>query len=520
MDPQLLDLLRADLELAQFRVPSVRSILGEAADLARERGSMVPALRVLDQRDPSPLATIIRLWLLGQELREVEVDAALPRLRASGARELGLLESLPGSYVRATLSLGPVEIADAHVAETTQSHLAHWYLISDLDDQLRRGPARPDHVMGVGGATRSLISQAPPGTQELSLDLGTGSGVVAMHLALRGPVIATDISERALTLARANAHLNQVKGIEFRRGDLCEPVKDEQFSLILSNPPFVIAPVVSDDETYEYRSSGLVGDELVRRVIHEVPRLLRADGTMLALANWEYHWGSDGLGRVGEWIESAQQELSPTTDVAHLSAWVIERDRVGTVNYAETWARDGGARIGSEEFDRQMNAQLDDFERRRVTSVGLGSVRIRREPGEAVPLVHAERASGPFSALPPGAALTEVFHAGVAAARASDAEVLGAVWLVAPDVAEVREHRPGEESPRSLTLSTEAGIARRVTADTVLAAAIGACDGDLTLAQIADALAQLLELDGSAVREVLAAGARELAWFGMLTRID
>ena len=48
------------------------------------------------------------------------------------------------------------------------------------------------------------------------------------------------------------------------------------------------------------------------------------------------------------------------------------------------------------------------------------------------------------------------------------------------------------------------------------AAAVGACDGELTLGQIADALAQILEVDADACAEALTAGVRELVWFGML----
>ena len=56
----------------------------------------------------------------------------------------------------------------------------------------------------------------------------------------------------------------------------------------------------------------------------------------------------------------------------------------------------------------------------------------------------------------------------------------------------------------------------RITADPLLAAAIGACDGDLSLGQIAGALATLLEVDESAATEALVTGFRELVWMGVL----
>ncbi|MFC6236099.1 class I SAM-dependent methyltransferase, partial [Leucobacter soli] len=369
---------------------------------------------------------------------------------------------------RAALSLNPVRVAD-------DSRLAaplDWWILSDLDDQLRNGPAHPDHVMGVGGATRSLIAQLPPhdagraldlgsADSPRSLDLGTGCGIVAMHLALRGPVVATDISERALDLARANARLNGMEhGIEFRHGDLFAPVTGERFDLIASNPPFVITPrgeaSVADDPIYAYRDGGRTGDELAASVVREAPAHLAPGGVFLCLANWETPWGGDGLERVRNWIAAASDAApSPALD-----AWVIERDRIDPARYAETWARDGGARPGDPEFEALMRAWLDDFAARRVVAIGLGSIRIaraERDPSAAdgvgdageQGVTRTEQATGAYLADGGlGSRLSAAFHAGTRAARMGPAEVLATHWLRSDEVVELREHAPGEESPR------------------------------------------------------------------------
>ncbi|MFC7765343.1 DUF7059 domain-containing protein [Leucobacter soli] len=247
MNPELIDRLRGDLRAADYRAETVRALLGDAADDARLRGVFAPARRALDAREAAPLGTLVRLLLLGEVIGEQGIDEALPSLRAASALELQLITASGTARgaeagCRAALSLNPVRVAD-------DSRLAaplDWWILSDLDDQLRNGPAHPDHVMGVGGATRSLIAQLPPhdagraldlgsADSPRSLDLGTGCGIVAMHLALRGPVVATDISERALDLARANARLNGMEhGIEFRHGDLFAPVTG---SASTSSPP-------------------------------------------------------------------------------------------------------------------------------------------------------------------------------------------------------------------------------------------------------------------------------------------
>ncbi|MGA3011636.1 MAG: peptide chain release factor N(5)-glutamine methyltransferase [Terracidiphilus sp.] len=73
------------------------------------------------------------------------------------------------------------------------------------------------------------------------LDIGTGSGAIAVVLAhelSHASVTATDVSSRALELARENAKRNGVS-IRFLLGDLLGPVAGERFEIIVSNPPYV-----------------------------------------------------------------------------------------------------------------------------------------------------------------------------------------------------------------------------------------------------------------------------------------
>jgi len=108
------------------------------------------------------------------------------------------------------------------------------------------------------------------------LDLGTGSGAIAIALATELPkarITATDISPAALEVAQRNAETHGVSGrIRFLEGDAFAPVAGERFDLVLSNPPYVAErdePDLAPELHHEPRSalfSGHDGTELLGRL--------------------------------------------------------------------------------------------------------------------------------------------------------------------------------------------------------------------------------------------------------------
>jgi release factor glutamine methyltransferase len=126
-----------------------------------------------------------------------------------------------------------------------------------------------------------------------ALDVGTGSGCIALSLATEGAfdrVVATDASAAALEVARANgARLEPSTAVEFRLGDLLEPVAGETFDAIVSNPPYVTAQEFAalDDgvrlfEPGEALVSGEGGLAHTRRLLEGAAPAL-APGGLLAL---------------------------------------------------------------------------------------------------------------------------------------------------------------------------------------------------------------------------------------------
>ena len=504
MDPALIARLAADLTAADFTVDGLTELWGEDAAAALHRGQRVPALRAgarriaSQSRDASADEAVLRRFLLAKALvlgylvDPAALDRALPTLTAAGAVTLGLVDAA-GSPL---LDLRPYSVVDAR-------GVAAWWIASDLGE-LALGHAIPEHhVLGVGGASTTLSGLMLAEPVELALDLGTGCGIQALHAARHAKrVIATDISERALELARFNAALNGFANIEFRLGSLFEPVAGERFGHVVSNPPFVITPRIAGVPEYEYRDGGMVGDALVAQVMRDVESHLEPGGVAQLLGNWEYG-AVDGLDRVRGWVEATG-----------LDGWVVERERQSVEQYAETWIRDGGTRPGPE-FDRLYAAWLDDFASRGVTEVGFGYVTLRRPRSGAPTLRRFEHYGEPL-----GGSLGDHI-AGVLAAhdwlQARDAAALAAASLsVAPDVTEERHYWPGEEHPTVMLLRQGSGFARTIPVGTALAAVVGACDGTLTLGTIVTAVAELLEVDAAALAAELEPQLRELVLVGVL----
>lgn len=168
------------------------------------------------------------------------------------------------------------------------------YLIGSREFYGRRFRVTPD-VLIPRPDTETLIEAAlerwPEGEARV-LDLGTGSGAIAITLAAERPparVDATDISAAALAVARDNAErLGVMDRIRFLEGDLFAPVRDERYDLIVSNPPYVaeteraaLMPDVRDFEPSAALFAGPSGLAIHERIAAGVRDRLVPGGAVL-----------------------------------------------------------------------------------------------------------------------------------------------------------------------------------------------------------------------------------------------
>ncbi|WP_435200378.1 DUF7059 domain-containing protein [Janibacter sp. GS2] len=480
-DPALLDALREDLAAAPFRADAVHERLGDLAASAFGRGQTIPARRVVAGAT-DPLGVLIACFGLGLPTAADDLGTALPRTGVNGAITLGIVEP-QGADVMAVCDLRP------HGDDLGNS----WWIASDPTDHARSGPLPVDHVLGIGGASTTLASWTPRTQVARALDLGTGSGVQALHLSGHAEsVVATDLSERALRYATFNAALNGADW-DLRRGSFLDPVAGETFDLIVSNPPFVITPRADGVPLYEYRDGGAAGDDVVAALTKGIGAHLAPGGIAQLLGNWETAQGQDWRERVGEWVAESG-----------LDAWVVQRDVQDPAEYAELWSRDGGHLPGTPEHDALVGAWLDDFAARDVTQIGFGVITLHKPRTQRAPFVDLVEVTGPVAA-PMGPTVAAGLVARDHLAGLDDDALLDIAWRCADDVTTETHAAPGASDPRVILLRQGGGLRRAIRLDTLDAALVSVCDGELTARQSLAAISALLD---QPTGEALAAGAR------------
>jgi len=160
-------------------------------------------------------------------------------------------------------------------------------------------------------------------TPELIVDIGTGSGCLAVALALRYPdarLIATDVSPDALAVARRNAARHGVEHrITFAEADLMPTLTG--VDLIVSNPPYValgeapqLAPEVRDHEPSTALFAGADGLELFRRLLPATRTAVTSQGRLIVEVGYDQHAAVAALAASAGWmLDRARHDLQGIT---------------------------------------------------------------------------------------------------------------------------------------------------------------------------------------------------------------
>ena len=169
-------------------------------------------------------------------------------------------------------------------------------------------------------------------------------------------------------------------------------------------------------------------------------------------------------------------------------------------SYVELWLKDSGHH-GGPDYARRYDTWLSWFEETGIEGVGFGWINVRLGAGAAG---RHELLEWPYDVEQPIGPAIHDWGAAVDDLRdLTDDALMGASLRAREDVQQETVGRPGAEDPEAIVLRQQRGFRRARTADTVEAAFLGACDGDLTVGQLFGALAQLTDTDADQLRSDL-----------------
>lgn len=470
------------------------TVLGELRERLAREGYDTSAIERAEAIAPRQFDGV-RLPLVDHRLAEEgSSSAALARLfayRGVVARST-VVASLGDSLVGALVEAGVLVVEDdALRARFVLMPFEDLYLLSDSLSAGREA------VMGPGITTLQLASAMDVRSGDSVLDLGTGAGSLALLAARRGARVAgTDISERAIRLARFNARLNALD-VEWYVGDLFAPVAGRTFDRIVSQPPFVVS-LETHGSTFLH--GGERGDELAMRVLAEAPTHLAPSGTAIVRVDAPVLPGEPVSQRVRALLGDRPLHVlafaspGPSLDLQAVGYAQVADPSLGA-RYAET-VRAYRARLGTLGFASTSQA--------------------------LVLLEHAPEAPGHYSLTLTPPSLRRVDAEAIADVRralsliAGPPDALGTAKLVVPEgTAVVEERILGSERVRT-TLRFSKGPSADQEVSPTTAALLESFSVPRTVHEASQRFSELCDVDAAKVEGQVTSFARDALVRGML----
>ena len=438
----------------------------------------------------NPYNILVRLFRLGQDVSEPTVLKMLPGLDIKALTAIGLLSCQDG-MVRPNVKLTPYH---------------DLLLASDFGPEIHREMSA-DHVLGVGAASLTLAGLTIRRKAKTALDLGTGAGIQAFLAARHADrVIGTDTNPRALNFAAFNTRLNQIKGVEWRKGSLYEPVADEQFDLIVSNPPFVISP----ESKFVFRDTNLPADTVSEQVIRGAGERLNEGCFACILFNWHHQDDADWASRPLSWVSDTGCD-----------SWLLCFKTADPLTYAADWLKTGEGR-DSPDYGRYLDEWMAYYEKMGIAQISAGAMFMRRRSAVAnwsrTDTIEKGRTVGEC-----GWQVERIFAAeDLLRSLDDDRQLLEHRLLF--DKHHLLEHQLTVEDGRWVVqverLHTDRGISFSGNVDMHIARLLAGCDGRQTLRQLIKAVADQTQTDSEMLTGACLAVVQKLMRSGFLSSVD
>jgi hypothetical protein len=337
---------RQVLQRANYTQRGIAQRLGRRQVLAVSVVDLPPWLTCT--RQLSPLDTLIRLFLLGVSVPFNAAKDALAPMSLSTWIRAGLLRA-DGDSASVSSRLKFVAVDDLIIA-------------ADRPQSQPRA-SRDDVVMPPALTSMEIANATIRNPSRRTLDVGTGSGILGLLAAAHSrQVVLTDSNPRAVAIASFNAKLNNVQNTDIREGSLFEPVGDERFDLIVSNPPFVISP----ENRFLFRDAAVRGDEFCQQLIQSAAAHLHIGGYCQLQCNCIHTYGEDWKDALGSWFKDLRCDVL---------VWLMRTEAIS--DYAMTWI------IGTEAHEAEQLPDIYDrwmsyYRSQRIEAVSYLLLTLRR----------------------------------------------------------------------------------------------------------------------------------------------
>lgn len=412
-------------------------------------------------REATPLSILLRLFFLDEPVSDRIALECLPEWFVDLCLEIDLL----------------IEDGDTVVSKVMIAPLAEFLFASDRLWNSQTDSS--DFVLPATSRTaRYMLDFSLRKGAKTTLDLGTGCGVLAHFASLHSDhVIATDINPHATEFAAFNAKLNGRDNIECRTGDLFSPVKDHRFDLILTNPPFVLAP----SRQFIYRDNDMLLDEFCRMLAKTAPGFLQDRGCFQMICEWVEAGDEPWHERLGGWFENTGCD-----------AWVLHAAPQDPTAYAQIRVTE----VTEHAIERDIASYAEWMKYYRandVRAIYSGVITMRRREGANWIRFQAlsDRVEGPVHQ-----ALEDGFAARDSLDSLSAEEALECLTpSVAPDAVLEQTHKWSTDKwlPSEMTIRLATGLSDEVQLDQGAVEFLTQFDGTRTIAECIKNLAEARE---------------------------
>jgi methylase of polypeptide subunit release factors len=438
----------------------------------------------------NPYNILVRLFRLGQDVSKLVVLKMLPEFDIEVLTAIGLLNCQDG-VIRPNAKLTPYH---------------DLLLASDFGPEIHRQMST-DHVLGVGAASLTLAGLTIRRKVKTALDLGTGAGIQAFLTARHADhVLGTDTNLRALNFAAFNAKLNEMKEIEWRQGSLYEPVANEQFDLIVSNPPFVISP----ESKFVFRDTNLPADAVSQQVLQGAGDRLNERGFACVLFNWHHQNDTDWASRPLSWVSDTGCD-----------SWLLCFKTADPLTYAADWLKTGEGR-DSPDYGRYLDEWMAYYEKMGIGQISAGAMFMRKRSAATnwnrTDTIEKGRTVGEC-----GDQIERIFAAEDLLRSFDDEQRLLEHRLLF-DSHHVLEHQLTVENGRWIVqverLHTDRGISFSGNIDMHIARLLAGCDGRQTLRRLIRAVAPQAQTDPEEFTRACLTVVCKLMRSGFLSSVD